>query len=143
MFKVTKVLADVVLGKTKPVDKATKVSIQRKTSIRFMQSEDSRQNSGNPGYIKDLPVLTGELIFPKVDVITQKQDKPYIKQSKTGFSFLGADETGKCILNDPKTQAPNKYYDEPVLTFGDAILTGCFLDLTLKELEDFCKVEKF
>lgn len=35
------------------------------------------------------------------------------------------------------------YYDDPVLTFEDAMMFGCTLELTASELEDFCNKNKW
>lgn len=61
-FEITKIKADMVYGKIKPASLTQPVSISRKTSLRFIESDNSRSNSGAPGYIKSLPLLTGELI---------------------------------------------------------------------------------
>ena len=37
----------------------------------------------------------------------------------------------------------NRYYDDPVLTFEDATVFGCTLELNLQELEDFCLKSKW
>lgn len=31
------------------------------------------------------------------------------------------------------------YFEDPVLTFEDSLVYGCKLELTKKELEDFCR----
>lgn len=35
------------------------------------------------------------------------------------------------------------YYDDPVLTFEDAMMFGCTLELTASELEEFCNKDKW
>ena len=35
------------------------------------------------------------------------------------------------------------YYDDPVLTFEDSMVYGCTLELTVAELDDFCKEDKW
>ena len=36
-----------------------------------------------------------------------------------------------------------RYYDDPVLTFEDAMLYGCTLELNEEELKDFCEYSKW
>jgi hypothetical protein len=70
--------------------------------------------------------------------------KPYIKQSVNGFQLVGADKTGKCVLLESEEAVPKtQYLDDPTITFEDGILTGCYIDLTLKELQEFCTQENF
>ena len=50
-FEVTKVIVDIVYGKYVPITKVTQVQIARKNSILFLENENTRRNSGSPGYI--------------------------------------------------------------------------------------------
>ena len=44
---------------------------------------------------------------------------------------------------DPNKDMENskdyKYYNDPIITFEDSIVTGCHLDLNYAELQTFCK----
>jgi hypothetical protein len=58
-YKIENVTVDVVYGKITPASCSAKVPLTRKTSWQFKQSFYSRKNSGGPGYIKGLKILTG------------------------------------------------------------------------------------
>ena len=85
-YEVTAVKADVVYGKIKPKTPNDIVSVTRRTSVRFMESENSRQNSGSPGYLKGYPVLTGDL-----KPLSTDSTKFFIEQPLSPFSIIGAD----------------------------------------------------
>lgn len=118
-----------------------------------MEDQYARRNSGSPGYIKGFPVKTGTLEVPP-----DQPTKAYIKEPVQAFPLLGGDNTGTCysvqdsIMKGMKNKVTDfkmkdfddlRYYEDPTLTFEDAILTGCHVDLNRKELEDFCINMKF
>ena len=151
-YEVTKTVADIVYGKWTPVA-SEPASITRKTSLTFLESESSRLNSGSPGYIKGVQLKTGQLIKP-----TDPAQLSYINEPVNGFPLLGADNSGQCysmkvaisdelsvladgfIMDDIND---SKYFEDPLLTFDDSIVTGCHLDLNYQELNDFCDGQKF
>ena len=90
-FKITKIVADIVYGKFTPAATDTPVAIVRKTSMKFIQNEKARHNSGEPGYIKGMQIKTANIKNP-----TDATKPAYMLESKNGFTFLGADNTGKC-----------------------------------------------
>jgi len=118
-----------------------------------MESKKSRPNSGSPGYIKGLPLKTADLVIPSD--VTQPT---YMEEPVKGFPLLGADNDGRCYsVQDSISNVKNKqlsdfllddfsdtrYFEDPVLSFSDSLLTGCHVDLNFEELRDFCLNNKF
>ena len=117
-------------------------------------------HSGSPGYIKGKPLLIGTPIpTPGGSDSTAFYGVDY---SHDGFSLRGADNDGKCyFLKEPvadgisadtgnwgdeltvETINEKRYYDDPVLTFEDAMVFGCTLELNAEELEQFCTSKKW
>lgn len=91
-FEITKVIANIVYGSIKPTSPTTPVSITRKFSISYMESENSRQNSGGPGYVNGMLLKTGTELVVNNDITIP----PHVKEPISGFPLLGADNQGKC-----------------------------------------------
>lgn len=142
-FKLTKATVDVVYGKLTPATVETLVQITRQTSIHFYSGDNSRRNSGSPGYIKGMPLKTG-ILSTKVKDADPTADA-YIVEPISGFYLRGANNQGECIktavAGDPGFFEPQtiSYFEDPLLTFDDSIIYGCYLDLNFVELEEFCE----
>jgi hypothetical protein len=95
---VTKITVDVVVGKITPTTTDTPVTITRQTSIHFYSGDNSRRNSGSPGYIKGMPLKTG-ILSTKV-VGADPTSVPYIVEPVSGFYLRGAKNNGECILTE-------------------------------------------
>ena len=127
------------------------VQISRSIEINWIQKSTSRKNSGSPGYTEMSPLKIG-----KLNTADPNKD-PYIDEYSNGYVLRGADNTGKCYnieksLTTPQDTAKTfliknenefNYFDDPLLTFEDSILTGCHLDLTYDELQKFCQDEQY
>jgi hypothetical protein len=103
-------------------------------------------NSGSPGYreMSRLRIGYSKQANPNVEA--------HIAEYKNGYVLRGADNSGKCYnietsLSTPKTKTKKfliktendiNYFDDPLLTFEDSILTGCHLDMNYDELKTFC-----
>jgi hypothetical protein len=146
-FKLTAASVDVVLGKLVPATKDTKVLITRQTSVHFYTGDNARQNSGSPGYIKGMPLKTGVLSTSVKDA--DPTEKAYILEPISGFYLRGAKNNGECILTDlagePGFVNPQKisYFEDPLLTFDDSIIYGCYLDFNYAELKTFCENQEY
>lgn len=131
-----------------------------KTSVTYLESKASRKLSGSPGYLRGKPVLIGQV--ERVEVTdesgsTSLEEQIYINLN--GFPLRGADDDGTCFYVDKTVTQPSEtlsesvpdldiliesyeektYFEDPVLTFDDSLVYGCKLELTKKELEDFCR----
>ena len=83
------VSADIVYGKIVPSSAADKVVVTRKSSISYVGGDKTRKNSGSPGYLKGMPIKTGDKFVPD-DV----KKVPYINEPINGFQLLAGDNQG-------------------------------------------------
>jgi tectonic-1/3 len=80
-----------------------------------------RKKSGNPGYIKSLPVIAG--------LTTSNLTKNAVMQSVNGIEFYtGLSCNGSQIVT---------------VNFGEDLVTACMIQMTLAELEYACELNEF
>ena len=152
---------DIVYGsKEKKCDEEYIHTFNLKTSVTYLESKNSRKLSGSPGYLRGEPVIIGnvELVeYTDESGSTSLEDK--IDINLNGFPLRGADDYGNCFYVDETVREPKEklsdsvpnldflignyeektYFEDPVLTFEDSLVYGCKLELTLEELQDFCR----
>lgn len=132
-----------------------------KTSVTYLESKVGRKFSGSPGYLRGKPVIIGDL--KKVEVLDVESGSTTLEDqidiNLNGFPLRGANDQGTCFYVDKTVRDPiekltdsvdtleilinsytdKTYFEDPVLTFEDSLVYGCKLDLTLEELQDFCR----
>jgi hypothetical protein len=89
------------------------VSVPQATHVKFVTSTSFKSLSGNPGYLKDKPLLvkTG---------------------SKEGYLHMtGKDSTGEC--------SSSPVMDDESVKFGNDLVWTCSKTLTYNELKSFCE----
>ena len=150
---------DIVYGTAPKVTTEAPYVFNLKTSLQYLESDNSIMYSGSPGYIKGKPLLVGTTL---VDVpVVGSTSTVGVQYNLNGFSLRGADNDGKCyyLKNGitPKRSTAYEYdedftanemtvdsiddkmyFDDPVLTFEDSIIYGCTIELNAEELHDFC-----
>ena len=99
-FLITKTSMNIIYGKWEPATTGELATIQRKTSVKFVQNANSRENSGSPGYLKGKNLKTGVTntmadAIMKTNGVTQ-DTKGLINEPIGGFYLRGADNTGEC-----------------------------------------------
>ena len=131
-----------------------------KTSVTYLEDKDSRKLSGSPGYLRGMPVIIGQVEkVPITDESGSTSLEDQININLDGFPLRGADDQGTCFYVDETVQSPiekltdsvatldilidsykeKTYFEDPVLTFEDSLVYGCKLELTLEELQEFCR----
>jgi len=160
-FVISKVKVDIVYGSAPKAVAEKPYIFNLKTSVQYLGSEQSVRYSGSPGYIKGKPLLIGAPAAAPGGGADQAAFYG-VEYSQNGFSLRGADNDGKCyFLKKPVADgvaeesvnwdadrtvedvSEKRYYDDPVLTFEDAMIFGCTLELTQSELEEFCNKNKW
>eukprot|EP00474_Spongospora_subterranea_P008084 CRZ08542.1 hypothetical protein [Spongospora subterranea] len=121
-LKVSNVTAS---GKCSPSASAKVEQTFSTTFIRdWVQIDDSRPKSGNPGYLPGYPLLAGQKVI--------LNGREFIEQQVNGLT-LHASSTSSCSLLES---------DRIVVGFGESLLSSCLIHLSATELETMCRAGK-
>lgn len=84
-------------------------------SFTFKESDQSRLQSGSPGYQKGKPILAGALDTTNTNFMTV---------SEQGFELYGANDAGTCLIETGTFTSATNYYTNPILSFVDGAMYG-------------------
>jgi hypothetical protein len=100
------------------VQDLTSNNVTQSFSVKFFTSTDAKELSGNPGYVKGKPLITGKTVDGNIEILSN-------------FTIFGIDSEGKC-------EKSSVFYSKTV-NYGQDTLISCFK--SFDSLESFCKTE--